>query len=662
MFGSLWVRNYRFYASGQVVSLVGVWMQRVAQDWLVLELSHGSPVALGIAAALQFAPTLLLSLWAGVLADRMDKRRLLLVLETGLGLCALALGLLDVTGLVQLWQVYLLCLMLGAVSAVETPVRQSFVVEMVGRDQLTNAVALNSMTFNLARMVGPAIAGVMITAIGTGWVFLANAASFVGVIGGLLLMNPRELYRSDPVPARRGQLVEGLRYVRGRLDIVIVLVIVFFVSTFGLNFFVTLAIVARNVFHGQADAYGFLSTLLAVGTLSGATLAARHSSRGRPGPKLLIISALAFGALETVSGLMPTLLTVGLVLIPTGIAAMTFMTTANSAVQLAVSPAMRGRVMGLYMLVFLGANPVGGPLMGWLAANFTGRSPLVVGGVVVVYAGGEANKDLLAYQVQTGELAWGAPVGQGSYSSPQLMMIGGEPQVLFLADRGLTAVGTFVFDDFHDPDRTREVIAATRRACRAIVGAGGAVLVLIDRPGPERAATAGRPSAARRLRGRAWAAMVDAIRRAAAIADDHGLRPAFHPHAGSFVEFEDEIERLLDAGAVGLCLDTGHAAYVGIGPERAVVAYASRLIHVHLKDVRRDVVARRLDFWSAIGAGVFCPLGEGAVDLPAVVGALDAVGYHGYATVEQDRVAGRGSPSEDLAASLRALAGAGAVR
>ena len=228
--------------------------------------------------------------------------------------------------------------------------------------------------------------------------------------------------------------------------------------------------------------------------------------------------------------------------------------------------------------------------------------------------------------------------------------------------RGLTAVGSFVFDDFHDPARADDVLAATRRACRAIVGAGGAVLVLIDRPGPERAATAGRPSAARRLRGRAWAAMVDAIRRAAAIADDHGLRPAFHPHAGSFVEFEDEIERLLDAGAVGLCLDTGHAAYVGIGPERAVVAYASRLIHVHLKDVRRDVVARRLDFWSAIGAGVFCPLGEGAVDLPAVVGALDAVGYHGYATIEQDRVAGRGSPSEDLAASLRALAGAGAVR
>ncbi|GDY30169.1 MFS transporter [Gandjariella thermophila] len=387
MFASLRTRNYRYYASGQVVSLIGVWMQRVAQDWLVLNLSHGSPVALGIAAALQFLPTLLLSLWAGVLADRMDKRRLLLVLESGLGLCALALGLLDVTGLVQLWQVYLLCLALGAVSAVETPVRQSFVVEMVGREQLTNAVALNSMTFNLARMVGPAIAGVMITAIGTGWVFLANAASFVGVLAGLAAMRPDELHRGDPVPARKGQLVEGLRYVRGRIDLVIVLAMVFFVSTFGLNFYVSLAVVARNVFHGQADAYGFLSTLLALGTLSGATLAARRSARSKPGPKLLVVAALAFGALETVSGVMPTLWTVGLVLIPTGIAAMTFMTTANSTVQLAVSPAMRGRVMGLYMLVMLGTNPIGGPLMGWLAAHFTGRSPLVVGGVVTVLAG-----------------------------------------------------------------------------------------------------------------------------------------------------------------------------------------------------------------------------------------------------------------------------------
>jgi MFS family permease len=383
-FGSLRVRNYRLYASGQVVSLVGVWMQRVAQDWLVLELSGGSPVALGVAAALQFLPILLLSLWGGVLADRLDKRRFLLVLETGLGLCALALGLLDVTGLAQLWHVYLLCLLLGCVSAVETPVRQSFVVEMVGRDQLSNAVALNSMTFNLARMVGPAVAGVLITVVGTGWVFLVNAASFVGVLAGLLLMRTADLHRADPVPRRKGQLVEGLRYVRQRPDLMILLFLVFFVSTFGLNFYVTLAVMARNVFGGDADAYGLLSTLLAVGTLAGATLAARRSSRGRPRTRLLIIGALTFGVLEIVAGLMPSIWTVGAVLIPVGIAMMTFTTTANSTVQLSVAPAMRGRVMGIYMLVFLGGNPVGGPVMGWLAEHFSGRAPLIVGGVVSI--------------------------------------------------------------------------------------------------------------------------------------------------------------------------------------------------------------------------------------------------------------------------------------
>ncbi|QFZ16494.1 MFS transporter [Saccharothrix syringae] len=384
MFASLRVRNYRYYASGQVVSLVGLWMQRVAQDWLVLELSDGSPVALGIAAALQFAPTLLLSLWAGVLADRMDKRKLLVALETGLGLCALTLGLLDVTGVAQLWHVYLLCLLLGAVSAVETPVRQSFVVEMVGRDQLTNAVALNSMTFNLARMVGPAIAGGMIIVVGTGWVFLINAVTFLGVIAGLLLMRPAELHRGAPVPREKGQLRAGLRYVRKRPDLVILLCLVFFVSTFGLNFFVTLAVLARNTFGGDADAYGLLSTMLAVGTFAGATLAARRSTRGKPRPRLLITGALAFGVLEVVVGLMPTMWLAGAALVPVGIAMMTFTTTANATVQLAVEPSMRGRVMGLYMLVFLGGNPVGGPVMGWLAEHFTARAPMVFGGVVSI--------------------------------------------------------------------------------------------------------------------------------------------------------------------------------------------------------------------------------------------------------------------------------------
>jgi inosose dehydratase len=229
--------------------------------------------------------------------------------------------------------------------------------------------------------------------------------------------------------------------------------------------------------------------------------------------------------------------------------------------------------------------------------------------------------------------------------------------------RGLTAVGSFVFEDFHDPSRAQVIAEVTERACRAIVAAGGSVLVVIDRPGPERAATAGRSGAAPRLQGPAWAAMVAAIGRAADVAEQHGLRPAFHPHAGSFVEFEDEIERLLDDTELALCLDTGHTAFAGIGADSALAVYADRIAHVHLKDVRGDVLARvrgeRLDFWAAVAAGVFCPLGEGVVDLPAVLAALRDMGYRGYATIEQDRVPGSGAPLDDLAASLRVLASAG---
>jgi MFS family permease len=383
MLAALKVRNFRLFASGQVISNVGTWMQRIAQDWLVLELSGYDPVALGVAASLQFLPTIMLTLWAGVLADRLDKRKLLIAVQSGMALCALVLGLLDVTGLVQLWQVYLLCFVLGMFTAVDPPVRQAFVGEMVGREFLTNAVALNSSTFNLARIVGPAIAGVMIIWAGTGWVFLVNALSTVAVLVGLYRMNPAELQRAPVTePRRRGQLREGLRYVRGRPDIVAVLVLVFLVSTFAFTFFTTLAVAAANVFHREADGYGLLSTMLAVGSFAGALLAVRRSTRRRPGMRLLVLSALAFGVLEVATGLMPTYLVFGLALIPTGLAMMTFMNTANSTIQLATAPEMRGRVMALYMLVFVGGNPVGAPMTGWLAAEFGGRSPFVVGGVI----------------------------------------------------------------------------------------------------------------------------------------------------------------------------------------------------------------------------------------------------------------------------------------
>ncbi|MBQ0925998.1 MFS transporter [Saccharopolyspora endophytica] len=386
MFRSLRERNYRYYASGQVVSLTGTWMQRAAQDWLVLELSGGSPAALGLAVALQFLPTLALTLWAGVFADRFDKRKILIVTQSALGLCGFALGTLDVTGIVALWHVYVLCFVLGCFSAVDAPVRQSFVVEMVGPAQLTNAVALNSMTFNLARIVGPAIAGLAITAVGTGWVFLANGLSSVAVVAGLLLMDTALLHRARAVGKERGQLRAGLRYVRGRPDLVVVMVLMFCVGTFGMNFENTFAVMARNVFGRDADGYGILITMLAVGTLTGATLAARRS--GKPGSRLrlMLIGAGVFGALEAVAGLMPTYWLFAGCLVPVGVAVMTFTTSANSTVQLAVEPTMRGRVMGLYMLLFMGGKPLGGLASGWLAEVFGPRWPLVLGGLLSLAA------------------------------------------------------------------------------------------------------------------------------------------------------------------------------------------------------------------------------------------------------------------------------------
>ncbi|GAA3830246.1 MFS transporter [Amycolatopsis tucumanensis] len=386
MFASLRVPNYRLFFSGQIISNVGTWMQRIAQDWLVFELSGNNPVALGIAVALQFLPTLMLSLWAGVLADRVDKRKLCIAIQSGIGVQALVLGLLDVSGVVTLWQVYLLCFVLGIFSSLDVPARQSFVAEMVGRKQITNAVALNSSVFNMARIVGPAIAGFAITWVGTGWMFLANAVSTLAVITGLLLMDPDKLFRGPAVARAKGQLREGLAYVRGRSDLVSLMVLVFFVSTFGITFFTSLAIVAGNVFGTQADGYGLLSTLLAVGTFTGSLMAARRGARGRPRVRLLLIAAFSLGAVEFVAGFMPTYLAFGIALIPLGFATITFLNTANSLVQTSVSPEMRGRVMGLYVLVLIGGNPVGGPMVGWMADTFGGRSPFLIGGVISAVA------------------------------------------------------------------------------------------------------------------------------------------------------------------------------------------------------------------------------------------------------------------------------------
>ena len=381
-FRSLHVRNYRIFAAGAIVSNTGTWMQRVAQDWLVLQLT-GSATAIGISTGLQFLPLLLFGMYGGVLADRFDKRRLLMLSQAALGVQALILGLLAVTGTAQAWHVYVLAFVLGCITAVDNPTRQSFVIEMVGRDDLPNAVALNSASFNMARLVGPAIAGVLLVWIGAGWVVLINAVSFSAVIWSLAHLRRRELRTPPAIERAKGQLREGLTYVRSRPDLLLTIVLVFFVGTFGLNFSMLLAVFAADVFDGGAAAYGWLSTAMAVGTLGGALVAAR---RGRPLKRLVLGSAFAFGVLEVLCALMPTYWLFLAMLVPTGFAALTFMTSANATLQLGSIPEMRGRVMALYTTVFFGGAPLGAPLMGWVAEMFGPRWSLVLGGSVSLAA------------------------------------------------------------------------------------------------------------------------------------------------------------------------------------------------------------------------------------------------------------------------------------
>lgn len=383
MFSSLGVRNYRLWAGGQVVSLVGTWMQRIAQDWLVLELSGGSGVAVGIVMALQFGPTAIVSLPAGALADRFDKRKLLIATQTTIALCALILGVLDVAGMATLAWVYILSFALGCVSAIDAPIRQSFTIEMVGAEQLPNAVALNSLTFNLARIIGPAVAGLLITLVDTGPVFLINAVTSLAVLAGLFAMRTSELIRSARATTDRS-IRSGVRYVRRNRHLVVVLATVFVVSTFGLNFPLSLALLTANTFEGTAGGYGLLSTMLAVGTLSGALVAARRTKAARL--RHFLAGALAFGVFEVVVGLMPTFWLVAVVLIPVGVANIMFTTSAMNIMQLSVDSQMRGRVMGIYMLCFLGGTPIGSPLLGWLAQVTDPRAPLIVGGAISAIA------------------------------------------------------------------------------------------------------------------------------------------------------------------------------------------------------------------------------------------------------------------------------------
>jgi MFS family permease len=381
-FSSLQYRNYRLWFAGALVANVGTWMQRVAQDWLVLtQLTHGSGVAVGVTTALQFAPVLFLSAWAGLLADRFDRRKLLMLTQVAQGVLAAGLGVLVLAGHAQLWQVYVFAGLLGCVTAIDAPVRQTFVAELVPAGKLSNAVGLNSASFNAARLIGPAFAGVLIAAVGTGWLFVINALSFGATILSLTRMRRSELTRMPHAPRRDRQIREGVAYVRRRSDIIVIMVVVGVVSTFGLNFQLTSAMMASQVFGRGAGEYGLLGSVMAIGSLSGALLAAR---RERPRVRLVIGAAAAFGVTSGVMALMPTFQSYAAASILVGLSSLTMMTAANSTIQMSTDPAVRGRVMALYMIVFQGATPIGSPIVGWIGSQFGPRWAVGIGSITAL--------------------------------------------------------------------------------------------------------------------------------------------------------------------------------------------------------------------------------------------------------------------------------------
>jgi MFS family permease len=385
-FRSLSNRNYRRYAAGSVVSNVGTWMQRVAQDWLVLQLTANSGTAIGITTGLQFLPFLVLSPFAGLVADRVPKQRLLQVTNAMMAGPALVLGVLAVTGTAEAWHVYVLALLLGIGAAFDAPARQSFVSELVDADDLTNAVGLNSASFNAARLVGPGLAGVLIAALGggvaaTGWVILANALSYAAPIVMLRRLDRSALDVAEPVGRGPGAIREGVRYVRNRPDLLLVLAVVFFTGTFGLNFQMTSALMATEVYGKGAGEYGLLGSILALGSLSGSLLAAR---RARVRHRLIIGAALTFGVVEIVAAFAPTYATYALLTPLLGLTALTMITAANAFMQLQTDAGMRGRVMALYLMIFMGGTPVGAPLIGWIGEEYGARATLWVGGAATI--------------------------------------------------------------------------------------------------------------------------------------------------------------------------------------------------------------------------------------------------------------------------------------
>ncbi|MDO5081577.1 MFS transporter [Buchananella hordeovulneris] len=378
MFASLRIYNYRWWFFSTLVGSIGTWLQRVAQDWFVYAfLTADSPLAIGVVTALQFAPMLLLSPYAGLLADRVNRRLLLAATQLGAALTALGLGVLVLTDTAQLWHVYVFALLLGVIVAFEAPVRQTFVAELVPGELLPNAVGLNSAAFNVARLVGPAAAGLAIEAIGPGWVFIANGLSFLVTLAALFAIRARELYPVAQAERVKGQLRAGVRYVRQRPDIIVMTVIVSVVCGLGMNFQLTSAAMARAEFGRAAGAFGLLTSISAIGALVGSLVAAR---RTLPRVRGVVVGAFSFGAFSLLSALAPTYWVFAALSIPIGFSALTMITSANAAIQLRTEPSIRGRVMALYMMAFLGSTPVCAPLVGWIAEEWGPRWAIGLGG------------------------------------------------------------------------------------------------------------------------------------------------------------------------------------------------------------------------------------------------------------------------------------------
>ncbi len=419
VFRSLRGFNYRIWVGGAFVSNIGTWVQRTAQDWLVFtQLTHHDASAVGLVMALQFGPQLLLLPWTGSAADHMNQRRLLIATQATMGGLALALGILTVSGIVRLWHVDVFALLFGAAAAFDAPVRQTFIAELVGDEDLHNAVALNSTSFNAARMIGPAISGVVIAAAGTGWAFLINGASFVAVLISLAFLRLPELRPNVRARRGKGSFTEGLGYVWGRPDLKAILVMLFLIGTFGLNFPIFISTMAIGVFHSDARGYGLLSSIMAIGTVAGALLGA---GRDRPGFGLLLASAGVFGFGCTLAALAPNIWSFAVALVVIGVATLTFTNTTNSLMQLSTEPAMRGRVMALRVGIALGATPVGAPIIGWVANHLGPRLALGIGAasgfaaaIVGVYAMTQERRRQEAPASVVGQKSLGSPSSSAS--------------------------------------------------------------------------------------------------------------------------------------------------------------------------------------------------------------------------------------------------------